>query len=355
MKKLKSVPVKYLLVFIFSITFFYSCSEDPVTSDPVDPKYIFDTARFDWKIDTIQNVFSPISLSSIDTNDIYILDSYRTLNHYNGSDFERTYLPFEVLGLTVKAYVDKLFIGGIYLISSDYFQPALLVKEGNSFTEIEIPDSNQQYAIFSIERTNDNVLWLGTQNGRLIKYESGLFTYFGFDSSYFVRVHKDKNENVFAVNSIIMYDSIGNNGKMYLEIYKYESESFKKLYSKFFENIDDNTFTVSIVDGEIYARNWFGIYKFSGNDFTKIIDFPDIAKSLDFSGSSNNDILIEGVFLPFEGKTNLFHWDGFKWSNELEIFIGGGYGISEKLRENYIFVSQNDPYETFLVIGSPKN
>ena len=353
MIKKKSIPVFFVAVAL-CLFLINSCNdkENPVTMP--DEEYQFDSARYNWTIDTIEGYFSPISLSCVDTNDIYFLDAYRTLIHFNGKDLITHILPFLVLGTCVKAYTDEVYIGGSYLSSSNYNLPALLVKEGNNFRQIQLPDSNQTYRIISIEKINDNTLWFGTDNGKLIKYESEVFQYFQFDSIYYVQVFKDNYDNVFTINSIELSDSIGNHGSKYLQIYKLVNNNFICLYSKYFEQIDDNTLTTSVIEGDIYARNTFGILKFNGSDFGNIIKYPNIGTSLIFSGSGENDILLEGLFLPYNGNSNLFHWDGTKWSNELQFFLSGIFGRSQKIKGRYVFVGPDDPIETYLIIGSLK-
>jgi len=355
MKKIISIPVIFaFIVLTLLMISINSCSEDNPIVPSVDSTYHYDSARYDWKIDTIKGYFSPQRLSCVDTNNIYFLDLYRALIHYDGEKLKAQTLPFSVLGLSIKAYEDKVYIGGSYLSSSKYDQPALLIKEGDNFQELQLPDSNQKYAIISIERMSNNVIWLGTWNGKLIKYESGSFQYFQFDSIFNVDVFKDNNNNVFTINRKELYDSIGTNGRKYLEINKYENGTFRRLYYKCFEQIDNYTLTTSIINGQIYARNSFNILKFNGNDFVKIIDFPPIGPSSKFSGSSESDISIEGIIRPYHGITNLFHWNGIKWSNEFGIDAISPNVISEKIKDKYVYVGTYDPNETYLIIGSPK-
>lgn len=354
MKKIISIPV-YFLFIVLSSVFIFSCGEDnPVSTPPPDVPYQYDSARFDWKVDTLQGYFSPQRLSCIDTNDIYFLDLYRTLVHYDGENFETQFLPFSVLGLSIKAYEDKVYIGGYYLSTSKYGKPALLVKEGNMFSVVEIPDSNQVYSINSIERTANDEVWLGSDNGKLLKYKAGSFQFFQFDTIYYVDVFKDQNGNIFSINTRELYDSIGNNGRKYLEINKYENGSFRRLYYKYFEQIDNYTLMTNIINGEIYAKNFFNILKFEGSEFSNIIDIPGFASSFGFSGNSSTDILIKGYFLPNPHYSNLFHWNGKKWSNELQFYSNVFFELSAKVRDNYIFLGVNDPREIYLFMSSPK-
>jgi len=48
-----------------------SFGEDNSIMPPVDSTYNYDSARYDWRIVTIQGYFSPFRLSCVDKNDIY--------------------------------------------------------------------------------------------------------------------------------------------------------------------------------------------------------------------------------------------------------------------------------------------
>ena len=72
MKKLKSIPVIYVILTILASLYFISCKEDnPVTTPPDEP-YQYDSARFSWKVDTLYGQGFYAGVWSPDTNEVFV-------------------------------------------------------------------------------------------------------------------------------------------------------------------------------------------------------------------------------------------------------------------------------------------
>ena len=95
----------YIPIFLILVNILVSCDSDPVTPPPSSSNYEFDSARFNWSVDTVDDWgFDIFSVYSPDTSEIFAAN--------NGGD----YLLHIHNGIQTKYYFSDFsphYVGGL--------------------------------------------------------------------------------------------------------------------------------------------------------------------------------------------------------------------------------------------------
>ncbi|HQY20200.1 MAG TPA: hypothetical protein PK294_09775 [Ignavibacteria bacterium] len=352
MKKIKSVPVKYLLVFIFSVTFFYSCSDDPVSNDPVDPTYQYDSARFSWKVDTLYGPGFFAGLWAKDTNDIFITNTFSS-SLYRIQNGVKSYISYPVntyLGVVTGDEMNNGFVIGGILIDT-LVQPFFQKFDGNSFIEIPNPQNLKQSLTFNaVFVKNENEMWIGA-NGYILKFDGvNLYSFQLEDSrTKALKFFYDEFNNFKLLASIHHLDT----DRTEFIIYEYTGSQWINIFS----DIDSpRPLRYNIFNKYVSAANLNTIFELTGNTLTPKVTITPPGSGFTMDGYSFNNILVPARKYTDFCRTSLFHWNGIKWSLELCNYWVDPTTDVYMINENYYYVvSYNQNGTTFIMQGKKNN
>jgi hypothetical protein len=342
--RFKKNILNYLCLLSMSglLLFFSSCKDNPIIPKKNTP-YVFDTARYNWKIDTIPELMRDVW--GIDTNTIYFLSSFCLLK-YNGANYQRIYFPSGIVGGSFGGVNElNLYIG----CGDGYnnYKPLLLKYDGASFYEININDSSKGYNIMRIYSYSENETWIGTDKGRLLMYDGDSVHYYCTDTTYEVFPLLKKSENefyVFADNSPYV---IWHGGDVTVKIFNFSYGSWQLMYLHVYKfQGNEDVITVHRFNDEIFGLNTSGLYKFSSNEFVKILNINQFFPVFNIAGYSDKDFLIDGV-VENDASFCLLNWNGNKWSKEKKLVGTGGFNSIRKIQDKYIAIFDED------VLGHP--
>ena len=305
--------------------FIVSCSEDsPVTSNE-DP-YQFDSARYDWTLYSNSNWL--LDFNAFDTSNIFLLGTGNLLK-YDGVNFTENYYNDQSFDpLSMGSYdKDNIYIGGNdRSVSVNNGKPRLKKWNGSTFNEITINDStNRLYQIFCIEAINENEILMGSTKGDLIHYDNGNFEFLRIDSTFFIRMFgTDETGNSYAVATKTVFDSLTFN---FFNIYKKENNQWKWTleYSDVYTGYDLNEIRPSRIKTEISGFRNNNIVKYRNNTFQEIFQVRPIVPYplTQLSDTSTNYFLLPGI--SGDRGFEFFHWNGTKWSREIDLSQKGIY------------------------------
>lgn len=74
MKKIKFIPF-YSLFMVCLLLFLNSCNNEKPLTPPIDTEYQFDSARYEWKTDTLPYQYAG-EIFGFDSSHIYIIDNH---------------------------------------------------------------------------------------------------------------------------------------------------------------------------------------------------------------------------------------------------------------------------------------
>lgn len=297
--------------------------------------YVFDTARYNWKIDTL-----PVYLMDVwgnDTNTIYFLSSFCLLK-YNGANYQRIYFPS---GLVAGSF-DGIDEQNIYVACSGNYKSVLLKYDGFLFNEISIEDSSKNYHFWPVYAYSINEIWVGTSEGRLIMYDGDSVHYYCTDTTYEVIPLLKKSENefyVFADNGLYVMRHGG--GDLTVKIFNFNHGDWQVIYSHVYKyQGNEDEITVHRFNNEILGLNTSGLYRFSSNEFVKILNINQFMPIFHIAGYSEQDFLIDGVI--DDQSFWLLNWNGTKWSKEKYLIGIGGFNSIRKIQDKYIVILDHD-------------
>lgn len=351
MKNKKIFPVFKIKYFLY-ITFLFlviiiSCD------DPVSPPYRFDAPRYSWDIDTLYNRVWDIC--GPDTNNIFIVGISQLIK-FDG--VKNIYYPLglDLFGLSIDA-ADKnnVFIGGNDRSHPYFPNPKIKKWDGNTLIDLPINDpEGKKYSILRILAISPDEVWFGGDKGKLLKYNGNDFEFYNFDTtSYVAPLKKDFDNNVYIETWKPITNPQHTEGELFIDIYKFNSNNFKKVYSWYVNsNISqDSTFEIISSNNEIYNTCKNNIYRFSNNNFQKI--FPvylfHLSNLLDIK--SENEFLCDGI-IKSEQVDYIFHWNGKSFSKEIML---PGFNAFSGIKINnkyYCLVNNFTSTVSFLYKGS---
>lgn len=310
MKKLKYIP-KYLIVLFALMFVISSCSDDENPVVPNTGPYEFDSARYEWRTDTLFSK-SIGSLFGFDTSHVYLLGTH-SLNIYNGESYSSHFfgdLYFNVIGGLDNS---NIYIGGSYP-NGDY---RLMKWDGSTFTDIPVPsDTSQDYGLTAILVQSQNEIWLGTL-GKIFFVDGTSFKEFKIDSASAISSFTFDNGILLASGRRSLCQ-IGCGSETY--VYKFENSSWIKIFSETIPYADPPFFPLSL-GNRLYGLMEDGIFDFNNGKFTKIMNPPSPYEfGIALAGSNENDILGYGHIENYDYTANdcIINWNGSKWSKEFE-------------------------------------
>jgi hypothetical protein len=327
------------------------CSEDPVTPPPSAGNYDFDSARFNWSVDTVNDWgFDLFSFYSPDTNIIFAANS---VNDYflviqNGIQtryYFNDFSPHFVDGLNS----NEVYIGG-GRFNGNIYLPHLKKWTGAGFIDIEIQtkDSIDEVIINGLVNSN-NDMWFCTKQ-KLIRYD-GMFKEYKYSDTprvpngFFVRdglvptiVSNDLNTKV---------DTILRN-----YVYELQGDTVIKTFQNTWYQSNHGYIQLGVMKNLIYGFGNNYIYDFNKPQLSPIIQAPQnyLMVSGRIEGNSFSDLLVnmEGgnppsLFGPFEW---IYHWNGVKYSKENLELIQAVSRRFYRMNDDYFIVVFQDIFHT---------
>lgn len=342
MNKINS-NTKYSIIVLFALMVtISSCSDEVNPVIPNEGPYQFDTARYEWRTDTLYNSLMG-SMFGFDTSHVYILGTH-SLNIYNGESYTSHFfgdLYFNVIGGLDNS---NIYVGGSYP-NGDY---RLMKWDGGTFTDIPVPsDTSQDYGITAILVKSQNEIWLGTL-GKIFSVDGISFKEYKIDSASAISSFTFEDNVLFSSGRRNLCP-IGCGAESY--VYKFENSSWIKIFSETIPYADPPFFPVSL-GNRLYGLMEEGIFNFTNGKFTKIINPPSSYEfGIALAGSNENDILAYGHTTNYNYTIN---WNGSKWSKEFE--ANGGLLEMKKVGVNYYCILPGAIFwdRLFLRIGRKK-
>jgi len=322
-KSILSVPV--YIVFLYLVISIFSCNkENPITPPPPPSGYQFDSARYNWQVDTLLWYGgSTGGYFVLDSSNYYMITDFGQFIHHDENGFHTYQLPDIIAHSVYGKDKNNIYIYGYKIIVGTNNTVLRLVKwNGSSFKDIIIPDTayHIDYLITSVYILNDNEIWLGTNLGKLIKYDGVNFKYFIFNSNYEfgMDINFFEQENQFYAEASI-YAGFG-----WIDsalIFKYSNDNWENVYKRGYPKPFKYRNFYSHINGFLYSLEEDGLYRFNGSGFIKIMGFESgifgqYGSFFVFAGGSEENFLIEAPS-GNSGNIGLYHWNGIKWSKEI--------------------------------------
>jgi hypothetical protein len=348
----KILSVTYLILFIFLFITFFSCKDDIVS--PSMSK--LDSARYTWTIDTLRAEIQEIW--GKDTNNVFLLAPY-SLFQSSGNSYREFPLSYGLSSFSMDGLDENnIFIGGgDYTVN--YFAPK--IGKWNGSQVIDIPVSNPYGKLYYINSVfcinNENILF-GTNNRILLKYDGINFQYFTFDSSASIRpLAKDLNNNIFIECFREITNPSHTESYFYIDIYKYDQQSFNKIYTWYSFNNSNNSDSVmrfAGFGGTIYGYMRNKVYKIMNNGLSEILETEFYNRPSTIGGISDVDFMICGEPVSEYFDYYVFNWNGRNISREI---YNTGYIFIDikKIQTTYFCLGHESyPFYHFLFKGREK-
>lgn len=350
MKKIKFVPV-YLLLLVLCSMFVVSCSEDKiVTQTPAEP-YQYDSARFDWKVDTLYGDGYYAGLWAPDTNELFITNVFtnQLVHIKNGV---KTYSQYPLLGEVLGDEMNNGYLVAAILIDTIY-QPFLQKYDGNNFIDIPVPQNlDKNFFFHSVFIKNSTEMWFGL-SGEAIKFDGISFNHFPLDDSTMEikKFYFDEENNLNFLSTIYHQDFFG--GRVEFFIYRFNGNKWDKIYN---DLETPRPLLYDIINRFATATNLNTIYELRDSILIPKINIPVPAYYFSFGGTSFNNITIAAAERFQKCNASLFNWNGNKWSIELCGYSIDFYSYFLTINENYFYTVSYDFgfNKTFIMKGTRK-
>jgi hypothetical protein len=358
MKRICSLRVIIPFAVLLLSVSLYSCSENPVVP-PVEEPYQFDSARYEWRSDTLDVLTGPLKVFS--ESNIYFLNIIpsRALVKYDGTNYNLlSYL--DISASCLEGFDEnELYIGGADLTQQNYGKPRLKKWSGSAFSDIEVPNpENRDFAIANFFLENPNELWMCSAKGDVLKYD---IVNNSFESQ---RVDTNEIYLSFANDEFGNYYCYGfiyyvNKGYNILKIYKKEKNwNWVNVFSEqyFGEplvpfSFHDNFLAIKFSENPAERNR---IYKFINNNFSEFMDIREFRLGTlpVMGGSSYSDFVMAG--LDFS-TTTIYHFNGNNFSREFSTFNYSLRSIN-KIDTSYLLIFVHPIYnQSILFFGNFKN
>lgn len=324
MKKESILSVSVLFVIIFLIIFLNSCKDNPVVNNNSD--YVYDPPRFDWQVtnlpgDWINSIWSP------DTNEVFMTSWNNHLLHFK--DGQITQMNY---GTNIKiARIDGLsknegYIVGAEVINGKY-KPHIEKWNGSSFTNVPVSyNFNNDFFVSQLLVKSSNEIWISSPKGLIYNFDGSFLTQFRLPDTTISSLDLINGENNRIRNISIRFDSI-------YYIYEYDGNNWTIIH----ENTGDLYY--GALNQMIYAYDYPNIiYKFENNIITPKVNIPDNTGIGSIAGNSFENIF---GFGGVKGKLSFIHWNGQRWSNEIDCSQYLSDAVKSKMVNNNYYCAVN--------------
>jgi len=329
-----------------------SCNKEN-SVNPISEEQGFDSARFIWTYDTIMYDSYTDDLWVPDTNNIFVLNSMN--NHLvrlnNGIKYRYEFGNKARMFKMIGSDINNGYLFGTE-INGNLYKPVVWKWTGNNFVELPtnlITKYTEEQAGLYISPSE---MWLAGSNGVVLKYNGNDFTAYDLpDSLLMMRVFLD-NQNVLKILGVY-YKNL--ESPMYFHIFKFENNGWDLIYR---DTIIRNSIGFDVLNHEIIGKGEGGIYTFDGQNFHLLINYFHMLFIFAVDGVSLYNFIALGQGSDITNMGFIFHWNGNKWSKEIEAANGeaGLYGKIKMVNEKYyVYISR--PYGmniTNLFIGRKK-
>jgi hypothetical protein len=336
---INKINILFLIILSLSLL---SCKDNP----QIPPqKYSFDTARYNWKIDTLPIFMKDVY--AVDSNNVFFLSDFEMYHYHNNIYNNVIFTGTNMQGFVIDGTDENnIWIAGNDITNLNFERPKLIKWNGAAIENIIIPDTtNEQYHITSMRVKSLNEIWLGSDSGKIIRYDGfNNFKIFSIDSNYYVyRILKNEMNEIYCATIRDSFDIGYTWGMHYEKIYKSESDSLILVWSKTYSNVLG--ITVDRLGEKIIGSDGNYIYSFINNDFIPSIKINNFDIIYIIDGNSFENLLVAANnFNSYGCYSCLYHWDGKNWSFEIKSIFDGNQNMISKVsfkNGKYICVSQS--------------
>ncbi len=310
MKKFKNIFYLILpLLFLLS-----SCEDDIISPSKT---LTFDSARFDWTIDTLFGDLNFVSMWAADENNLYLADLPNSMLHYhngvtNKYDFNE-FQPWFISGISN----NEVYIGGILFLNGG--KKAHLKKwDGANFTDIFINNlQNEDVEIRKGAIRSSNDMCFGYKN-YVIRYDGNSFYFYPMQdtTSFITKMFYNYNGNPSYIADY--FDPSFADTNIYNYLFEFQDNAWHLVYSI---HGGQTTFIHFYeIAGLVYGRNRKCYFNFTGNGFTTWMCLTNnIEADVNVEdGSSISNFMT--LFTKGEWQECIYfvaNWNGNSWSKEI--------------------------------------
>lgn len=356
MKKMKSIPVYLFVVVVNFSLLLFGCSEDNPVIQPPESPYEYDSARFNWKVDSLFGDGYFKNLWAKDTNEFFIANLYsNTLAHVkNGIKTFVQYPSYDRLGGVFGDENNNGYRVGAILIDTIY-QPLLQKWDGNNFAKMNNPQNlDRNFFYWTAFIKNSTEMWFGLTDGTVLNFDGINFVHYPLTNPdlVFTKFFYDESNTL----NFLAYDPHYNLNYAEILVYKLRDNKWMETYSDSLGNKIMGPIKYDIVGNVIAPLGLHEIYELVENTPIPRLNIPVYVFHLGLAGTSYEDILIAG-FERFPGcNGSFFHWNGKKWSLELCNYSTSFRVEILTLNENCYYAITYDQVwnETYVIRGTKK-
>lgn len=353
---MKFIPVILKMLLVSTLLMLTACNEDnPIAITPIDTTYQYDSARFNWKVDTLLGDGYYYKLWAPDTNEIFIANQFtNTLAHIKNGVKTLTQYPQENrLGAVFGDESNKGYRVGAISVGSIY-QPLIQKWDGNNFVNINNPQNlDRNFYYWAAYIKDENEMWIGLTDGTVVNYNGSTFTLYDLSNPnlVFTEFFYDETNRL----KFLAYDPHYYKGYTEYLVYELDNNQWKKIFRDSVNDIIGPIRYNDIIGKRIAPLGPHQIYELVDSTPIPRISVPVYVFHLALAGSSFNNILIAG-FERFPGcNASLFHWDGEKWSSELCNYSTSDVRTVMMINNNFYVVTYFPFYNETYIIRGTKN
>jgi len=353
MKKIKSIPV-FFVAAVLCLLLINSCNdkENPVTQP--DEPYQYDSARYDWKVDTLYGPGYFAGLWAPDTNEVFITNVFTNQLVHIKNDV-KTFTQYPLLGSVLGDEMNNGYLVGAILIDN-LWQPFLQKYDGNNFIDVHIPQNlDRNFFFHSLLIKNSNEMWFGLR-GEVISFDGTKFRQFILEDST-MEIKKffyDEENNLNFLSTVFHSDLFGGRTEFFL--YQFTGNQWEKIYT---DLKSPRPLRYDIINRSVSAANLHTIFELKDSALVPRINVPVYAFYFSLGGSSFNNIIISAAEIfpqDFYCVASLFNWNGNKWSIELCGYYVDGDTYILPINERFFYAVSFEigSNRTFLMKGEKK-
>lgn len=330
-----------------------SCSNDnPVNSPPPDQPYDYDSARFDWNVDTLYGQGYYAGLWPKDTNDVFVTNVF-TNRLYRIRDHLATFTQYPQnirLGVATGDESNNGFIVALEQVGS-LWQPYFAKFEGNGFVNIPNPQNLKRNCFGNaVFVKNQNEIWIGA-NGFIVNFDGiSLITYPLEDSTTKALEFFYDESNQFKLLASIHHLGID---RTEFIIYQFTGNKWVKVFN---DLESPRPLRYNILDKYVSAVNGTTIFELVDSSLIPRITLDPLGSNFSMGGYSFNNVIFPSSIRINNRVSSLFHWNGKKWSLELSGYHTDPLTDVFMINEDYYCVISYDQNGiTYLMQGRKNN
>lgn len=350
MKKIKSIPV-YLLTIVLCSSFITSCSEDPVTTSPPDKPYEYDSARFDWDVDTLYGQGFYFGWAK-DTNDIFITNYFENqLYRIKDNKISSINYPQNIdLGIVTGDEFNNGYIVGLELVDT-IWQPFFQKFNGTAFVEIPNPQNlDRNYFYNTVFIKNQNEIWMGGTKGFIVNYDGISLTVYPLEDSN-IKVLKFFYDESHQFKLLASIHHLGIDRTEFI-IYQFTGNKWVKIFN---DLESPRPLRYNILGKYVSAVNGTTIFELVDSSLIPRITLDPLGSNFSMGGYSFNNLIFPSSIRINNRVSSLFHWNGKKWSLELSGYHTDPLTDVFMIKEEYCCVISYDQNGiTYLMQGRKK-